>query len=253
MLPTAPHSTGQTTGSKAAPPRSSKGTILLLEDEVEAARLLTDFLQLEGFVVRPAANGHAALAVLRDELDTLSLAILDVMVPGPDGRAVLQHIRQSRRPTLPVILLTARDQESDEIMGLRLGADDYITKPASLHRIKARLDTLLRRSSTSAGGQRVRLGALELDRAGHSLILSGHDIAITLSEFKLLELLLEQPGATRTRQELLAALPHESDKFIFDRTVDAHIKNLRAKLPTIDLLIITVRGVGYRINPEFTR
>ena len=239
---------------KPAPtPAAAKGTILLLEDEAEAARLLTDYLQLEGFVVRWAADGHAALGLLRDELDRLSLAILDVMVPGPDGRAVLQHIRQSRRPQLPVVLLTARDQESDEIMGLRLGADDYITKPASLHLIKARLDNLLRRSSSPSAGSRLRLGALELDRAGHSLLLSGHDIPLTLSEFKLLELLLEQPGTTRTRQELLNALPNEGEKFVFDRTVDAHIKNLRAKLPTIDELIVTVRGVGYRVNPDFAK
>ncbi len=229
-----------------------KGTILLLEDEPDAARLMSEFLTLEGFAVRLAADGHAALQLINEGLDSLSLAMLDVMVPGPDGRSVLQHIRQSRRPTLPVILLTAKDQETDEIMGLRLGADDYITKPASLHLIKARLDTLLRRSQPT-NQHRLRLGALELDRGGHSLQLAGHDIPITLSEFRMLELLLESPGATRSRQDLLAVLPHEGEKFVFDRTVDAHIKNLRAKLPTIDELIVTVRGVGYRVNPDFAR
>ena len=233
-----------------APP---KGHVLLLEDEADTARLLTDFLQLEGYTVTHAPDGHVALNELSLHGERFHLAILDHMVPGPDGRAVLNYIRSHQRlQRLPVIMLTARDEEADEIATLRLGADDYITKPASLHRIKARLDTLLRRSPTATQGTR-HLGALALDRSSYSLTLAGHDIPLTLSEFKLLELLMEPVGTTRGRSELLAVLPSEGERYVFDRTVDAHIKNLRAKLPTYDELIMTVRGVGYRINPDFAR
>jgi DNA-binding response OmpR family regulator len=230
-----------------------KPRILLLEDEAEAALALQDFLEIKGFVVAHFANGQSALHALQEKFNRFSLAILDVMVPGADGMQVLKHIRQaSHHPELPVLLLTAKDQEMDEISGLQAGADDYVTKPASLHLIGARIDNLLRRRSTATQAPTEwQLGILAVSATENRVRLGGNTIPCTLSEFILLRHLLENAGQVYTRQQLVQLLTNDPNKFVFDRTVDVHIKNLRAKLATQDELIRTVRGVGYSINPDF--
>jgi DNA-binding response OmpR family regulator len=219
--------------------------ILLVDDEPRIVKLARDYLEKDGFRVISAGDGITALASARRERP--DLIVLDLMLPGMDGREVCRALR--RESDVPIIMLTARAEESDQVVGLELGADDYVTKPFSPRALVARVRALLRRSRGQVKvPKRIRAGALEIDLDAHRVTRDGEVIHLTPSEFKLLTLLARRPGQTLTREQLMDDL-HGGSIGSFDRSVDSHIKNLRRKLET-DMerprFIETVYGVGYR-------
>ena len=217
--------------------------ILIVDDEPKVARLARDYLEKNGFRVTTAADGQSALTIARREKP--DLIILDLMLPRIDGREVCRTLR--RESSVPIIMLTALSEEIDQVTGLEIGADDYITKPFSVRALVARVRALLRRTrgDVRAPGI-VRLGGLEIDSEKYSVLFNGIPIKITPSEFKLLYLLASRPGQTFTREQLLDDL-HGAASSI-DRSIDSHIKNLRRKLETAagKPMIETVYGIGYR-------
>ncbi|MEW6307608.1 MAG: response regulator transcription factor [Bacillota bacterium] len=226
--------------------------ILVVEDEPAILKLVAYNLERDGFEVAQAADGPAALKAC--QLDPFDLILLDIMLPGLDGLEVFRRLRTSR-PEVPVVFLTARDAEVDRIVGLELGADDYITKPFSPRELVARVKAVLRRAGRGApaegGGAMVR-GDLRIDLNRHEVTRAGEGIALTPTEFSLLTHLARHPGRVYTRATLLDAI--WGIDFAGDtRTVDMHISNLRDKLepdPARPRYIVTVRGVGYRLEGE---
>ena len=226
-------------------------TILVVDDEAKIADLARDYLEHAGFAVRIAADGHAALtAVRRDRPD---LVVLDLGLPGLDGLDVTREIR--RDSNLPVIMLTARDDELDKLLGLELGADDYLTKPFSPRELVARVRAVLRRvdnAADSGAAELIRAGDLTLDLPRMRADLAGRTVDLTPTEFALLAALARQPGRIFTRSQLLDAL-HGVAFESYERAIDTHIKNLRRKLepdPRRPVLVLTVYGVGYRFVDE---
>jgi DNA-binding response OmpR family regulator len=221
--------------------------ILVVDDEPKIVRLARDYLEKDGFRVLSAGDGPAALAMARAEKP--DLIVLDIMLPGMDGWEVCRRLR--RETDTPIIMLTARAEESDQIVGLELGADDYVTKPFSPRALVARVRAVLRRAQGQVKFPAVlRLGGLEIDLPGRRLELDGQPLQLTPNEFKLLALLARHPGQTLTREQLLDEL-HGAAYPSFDRSIDSHIKNLRRKLQAGSgqtPLIETVYGVGYRLN-----
>jgi DNA-binding response OmpR family regulator len=217
--------------------------ILVVDDEPKIVRLARDYLEKNGFRVLAAADGQSALAAARREKPDLIL--LDLMLPNIDGREVCRILR--RDSDVPIIMLTALAEEIDQVTGLEIGADDYITKPFSPRALVARVRALLRRTR---GGVRapgvIRAGGLEIDSVRYSVAFNGSPLKLTPNEFKLLQLLAGRPGQTLTREQLLDDLHGAASSL--DRSVDSHIKNLRRKLETAsgESMIETVYGIGYR-------
>jgi DNA-binding response OmpR family regulator len=217
--------------------------ILVVDDEPKVARLARDYLERNGFRVLIAADGQSALAMARREKP--DLVILDLMLPQIDGREVCRILR--RESDVPIIMLTALSEEIDQVTGLEIGADDFITKPFSVRALVARVQALLRRTRGDVRTPSiVRSGGLEIDPAKHHVTFDGNPIKLTPNEFKLVQVLASHPGQTLTRQQLLDDL-HGSASSI-DRSVDSHIKNLRKKLEAVsgEPMIETVYGIGYR-------
>jgi DNA-binding response OmpR family regulator len=226
-------------------------SILVVDDEPKIADLARDYLEHAGFTVRIAADGEAALtAVRRDRPD---LVVLDLGLPGLDGLDVTRAIR--RDSNLPVIMLTARDDELDKLLGLELGADDYLTKPFSPRELVARVRAVLRRVDAAAEPDAVsmiRAGDLTLDLPRMRADLAGRAVDLTPTEFALLAAMARQPGRIFTRSQLLDAV-HGVAFESYERAIDTHIKNLRRKLepdPRRPVLVLTVYGVGYRFADE---
>jgi DNA-binding response OmpR family regulator len=226
-------------------------TILVVDDEPRIAALARDYLEHAGFVVVIAASGEAALeAIHRDRPD---LVVLDLGLPGIDGLDVTRAIR--RTSSLPVIMLTARDDELDKLLGLELGADDYVTKPFSPRELVARVRAVLRRvdaATQPASDELVRAGDLTLDVPRMRADLGGHRVDLTPTEFALLAALARQPGRIFTRSQLLDAV-HGVAFESYERAIDTHIKNIRRKLepdPRRPVLVLTVYGVGYRFADD---
>jgi DNA-binding response OmpR family regulator len=221
--------------------------ILVVDDEPKIVRLARDYLEKDGFGVLSAGDGPTALAMARSERP--DLIVLDIMLPGMDGWEVCRRLR--RETEVPIIMLTARAEESDQIVGLELGADDYVTKPFSPRALVARVRAVLRRSQGQVQAPAVlRLGGLDIDLPGRRASLDGQPLQLTPNEFKLLALLARHPGQTLTREQLLDEL-HGAAYPSFDRSIDSHIKNLRRKLqsrPDKPVSIETVYGIGYRFN-----
>lgn len=217
--------------------------ILVVDDEPKIVRLARDYLEKNGFRVTTAADGQSALTVARREKP--DLIILDLMLPILDGREVCKVLR--RESDVPIIMLTALAEEVDQVTGLEIGADDYITKPFSPRAMIARVRALLRRTR---GGVKspsiIRAGGLEIDAERYSVTFKDAPIKLTPNEFKLLQLLASRPGQTLTREQLLDDLHGAASSF--DRSVDSHIKNLRKKLEAAsgEAMIETVYGIGYR-------
>ena len=217
--------------------------ILVVDDEPKIVRLARDYLEKNGFRVTTAADGQSALTVARREKP--DLIILDLMLPILDGREVCKVLR--RESDVPIIMLTALAEEVDQVTGLEIGADDYITKPFSPRAMIARVRALLRRTR---GGVKapsiIRVGGLEIDAERYSVTFKEAPIKLTPNEFKLLQLLASRPGQTLTREQLLDDLHGAASSF--DRSVDSHIKNLRKKLEAASgqAMIETVYGIGYR-------
>jgi two-component system alkaline phosphatase synthesis response regulator PhoP len=221
-------------------------TILVADDSPEILRITRDYLEHAGFSVLTATDGAGALRLARQREP--DLVVLDLSMPEMDGLDVARAIR--RDSALPIIMLTARADESDTLVGLELGADDYITKPFSPKELVARVRAVLRRTSGAAEPtERLSVGALSIDVPRMAVSVDGRAIDLTPTEFQLLLTMARQPGRVFTRSQLLDAV-HGTAFESYERAIDAHIKNLRRKLepqPSSAHLIQTVFGVGYRL------
>ncbi len=224
-------------------------TILVVEDEPKIAELLKLYLEREGFRVEIALDGAVALQRFRQ--NSPALVVLDINLPIIDGLEVCRQIR--RDSSLPIIMLTARDEEADKLIGLELGADDYVTKPFSPREVVARVRAVLRRASAAATPQELlRAGDITLDASRHQVRRGDRLLELTPTEFRLLEVLMRHPGRVFSRLQLLDQVQGEAFEG-YERTVDAHVKNLRQKLepdPQHPRLIQTVYGVGYRFAED---
>jgi two-component system, OmpR family, alkaline phosphatase synthesis response regulator PhoP len=219
--------------------------ILIVDDEPEIVRLVADYLSAAGFAVVTARNGEEALARARGEAP--DLVILDLGLPGMDGLDVARALR--RTSDVPIIMLTARDDETDKLIGLELGADDYVTKPFSPREVVARVRAVLRRRAGAGQSEVINVGDLTLDVPRLRATRGGQPIDLTATEFALLETLARQPGRVFTRAQLLDAI-HGVAFESYERAIDAHVKNIRRKLepqPHSPSYLLTVYGVGYRL------
>lgn len=224
-----------------------KGTILLIDDEKDLIELVRYNLERDGFDVIAAADGQSGLEIVRKHRP--DLVVLDLMMPGLDGLAVCRQLRADPRSGgIPVIMLTARATEADRIVGLELGADDYITKPFSPREVVARVKAVLRRGGSRGDERQVlQVGDLVIDLSGHEVTCSGRRVNLTATEFRILEFLASRPGRVFSRDEIIdAALGNEMA--VFDRTVDVHITAIRRKLGDGADRIETVRGFGYKLR-----
>ncbi|MCA0458304.1 MAG: response regulator transcription factor [Chloroflexi bacterium] len=224
-------------------------TIMIVDDKASAQRLLADYLTANGFRTVVANNGREALFVARHEKP--DLVLLDIMMPEMDGYEFMRHFRKERNT--PVIMLTAKMEEVDKVVGLELGADDYVTKPFGMAELVARVRAVLRRVYDEAPAPDVlRAGAVVLDKKTHMVQVEGRRIELTPSEFDLLAILMVEPGQVFSRGDLLDKLKGNAFENV-ERTVDVHIRNLRAKIEpdaANPRYVLTVFGVGYRFNPE---
>ncbi len=226
-------------------------TILIIEDEPELVRVLRAYLEQAGFTVLSSGRGDTGLVTW--ESTHPDLIVLDLNLPGLDGLEVARSIRKSSLggANTPILMLTARVEEKDQLIGLDIGADDYITKPFSPRLVVAHIKALLRRAEASSLQNRtLRAADLEIDQDAHIVLHAGKIVDLTPTEFNLLVTLARQPGRTYSRLQLLEAIQGDAYEG-YERTIDAHIKNLRAKIepdPPRPRYIQTVFGVGYRFN-----
>ena len=220
--------------------------ILVVDDEPKIVQLVRDYLERAGFVVSTARDGDEALR--RAHQERPDLIVLDLGLPGFDGLEVTRRLR--RDSGVPIIMLTARDDETDKVVGLELGADDYVTKPFSPRELAARVGAVLRRHARDAGAEVLRAGDLTLDVPRLRTEVSGRGVSLTATEFQLLSALARQPGRVFTRSQLLDAI-HGVAFESYERAIDAHVKNIRRKLepdPRTPRYLLTVYGVGYRLS-----
>jgi DNA-binding response OmpR family regulator len=237
--------------------RQAKKTILVVDDEKDLVDLIAYNLQRNGYQALVAGTGTDALDIAGRELP--DLIILDLMLPGIDGTEVARRLRADARTAgIPIIMLTAKGEETDIVVGLTLGADDYVTKPFSMKVLLARLSTVLRRAEQSAGaganpseGAVLRAGPLTIDTSKHDVLVNGESIRLTLTEFRLLTALVQARGRVLTRDQLMDKAMG-TDVFVTDRAIDVHITAIRKKLGAANWLIHTVRGVGYRLQESPT-
>ena len=219
--------------------------ILIVDDEPEILRLVRDYLASAGFSVTTAATGDEAL--MRARTDPPDLVVLDLGLPGLDGLDVTRALR--RNGDVPIIMLTARDDETDKLIGLELGADDYVTKPFSPRELVARVRAVLRRHDRDGSDELLRAGALALDVPRMRLEVEGRAVGLTATEFSLVAAMARQPGRVFTRSQLLDAI-HGVTFESYERAIDAHVKNIRRKIeldPHDPRHLLTVYGVGYRL------
>lgn len=218
--------------------------ILIVEDEPKLAMLLQDYLRAASFDTEWTANGNDAIPAIREHAP--DLVVLDLMLPGRDGLDICRELRQFS--AVPVVMLTARVEEIDRLLGLELGADDYICKPFSPREVVARIKAILRRASGAAAPGAT--AALQIDAGAHTARLDGQLLDLTPVEFRLLKALASAPGQIFSRDRLLDHL-YDDHRIVTDRTVDSHIKNLRRKLEAVRAEGETIRsiyGVGYRLD-----
>jgi len=224
-------------------------TILVVDDEPEIVKLVRAYLEEAGYRVMTARNGREALLVTRHEKP--DLIILDLTMPEMDGLEFTRRLRQEKNT--PIIMLTARVEETDRIIGLEMGADDYVTKPFSPREIVSRVRAVLRRVQPEPAVVEVlRAGDLILDRNEHSLTIADQPMELTPTEFDLLATLMAHPGRAFSRMELLERVQGEAFA-AYERTIDAHVKNLRAKIepdPSTPRYVLTVFGVGYKFAKD---
>ncbi|HEY8019709.1 MAG TPA: response regulator [Thermoanaerobaculia bacterium] len=230
----------------------ARDRILLIEDEPDIAEVLQYNLEKEGFEVETARRGDSGLEAVRR--DTPDLILLDLMLPGLDGLELTRLLkRDGGLSRIPIVMLTARGEEVDRIVGLELGADDYISKPFSPREVVLRVKAVLRRLQPDGNGaegasESLAVGGIRLDVAGHRLAVNGGEVPLTATEFRLLKLLIERGGRVQTRGQLLSDVWGYAED-IDSRTVDTHIRRLRRKLGPEAERIETVIGVGYRLRP----
>ncbi len=220
----------------------SEINILVVDDEEDVVEVVSHFLEREGYTVQRAYDGEEALEKVTSEID---LILLDIMLPGLDGYEVCKRLRSRvETETIPIIFLTAKIEEEDQVKGLMLGADAYLTKPVSNRVITAQVKAVLRRSGVEES-KTLQVDNLTIYEDEYRASLEGKDLGLTLTEFELVRYLVRHPRKAFTRQQLLETIWKDA-MMVTERTVDAHIKNLREKLGPFARHIQTVRGVGYR-------
>lgn len=224
----------------------TRQTILIVDDESRMRKLLSDFLVKTGYNVLEAENGRQALDIFYKEKD-LSLMILDVMMPEMDGWEVCREIRKTS--SLPIIMLTARAEEKDELLGFKLGVDEYISKPFSPKILVARVEAILRRTSDVTGEDLIECGAIRVDQTAHMVYVDGETIELSVKEFELLVYFMENKGIALSREKILNSV-WNYDYFGDARTIDTHVKKLRSKLGVRGNYIHTIWGLGYKFEPE---
>lgn len=224
----------------------SKQQVLIVEDEEKIAALLRDYLQQDGFDTHWIARGDEVVTWLRDHQP--SAILLDIMLPGNDGLSVCQEIRGFSE--VPIILVSARVEELDRVLGLELGADDYVCKPFSGREVVARVKALLRRANRPSWSEQDGYRGLQVDGDRFEVIVEGDEIVLTPVEFRILALLVQDPGRVYSRDALIGSM-YLDGRIVSDRTVDSHVKNLRKKLCAAtgdEDWIRSIYGIGYRID-----
>lgn len=220
--------------------------VLVVDDDLAVRQLVSEYLAQNDFRVSAAASGAELMGAFRAQV--VDLVLLDLRLQGEDGMQLLQQLRAESQ--LPVIILTGRTEEADRVMGLELGADDYVTKPFSLRELVARIKVGLRRQTGRRKSPLHRLGNIEIDLPSHRVTKNGAELSLTKKEYEILELLLSRPGEVITRDEFLNQLWGE-DVYVTHRVIDTHMASLRKKLeddPNNPEHILSVRGVGYRLD-----
>jgi two-component system, OmpR family, phosphate regulon response regulator PhoB len=227
-------------------------TILVVDDEPTISQVVASYLRRDGFRAVTAADGPSAVEAAREHRP--DLVVLDVMLPGFDGLQVMARLRQERH--VPVILLTARGEESDRVVGLRLGADDYVVKPFSVRELVLRLGVIFRarhpspvNATPNQQRRRYVVGPLELDVDGYHVFVNGAEVHVSTLEMRLLAYLVEHRGRVRSREDLLEDVWGYKPG-VSTRTIDTHVKRLRDKLGDAGALVETVRGTGYRLSAD---
>ena len=223
-------------------------TVLIVEDDADIRELIRYNMEREGYKVVECASAEEAEDCLKRTVP--GLVLLDLMLPGTDGFAFCRAIRANERTAqVPVIMVTARDEDADIVAGLEVGADDYVTKPFSARILSARVRAVLRRRALEPGDEKNLLsrGPIEIDRTHHAVKIDGQPLTLTLSEFKTLDLFMKRPGVVFSRYQIVDAV-HGADYPVTDRSVDVQIVGLRRKLGKYSDLIETIRGVGYRMK-----
>lgn len=222
-------------------------SVLVVDDEPDIVEIVQYNLEKAGYTVFTAEDGTTALKFARET--ALSLIVLDLMLPGLEGTDVCRILKQDERTrNIPILMLTAKGEETDRVVGLELGADDYVVKPFSPKELVLRINAILRRTQghTAVSGM-IHIGPLSLDIEGHTVLVNEIPVSLTATEFKLITTLYGRRGRVQSRNELLDVV-WGYDYMGYGRTVDAHIKRLREKLGDASTLIETVRGVGYRFT-----
>ncbi|PIQ08890.1 MAG: DNA-binding response regulator [Ignavibacteriales bacterium CG18_big_fil_WC_8_21_14_2_50_31_20] len=224
--------------------------ILVVDDEKDIVEFIQYNLEKEGFEVITAHNGNEALEAIKEKPD---LVVLDVMMPGIDGYEVCEKIRlEDKYKSIPILLLTAKTREQDEIRGLELGADDYITKPVSIQKLIARIKSNIRQSEsniTEISNGIIEVGPIKIDREAYIVYLNAEKIVFPRKEFEIIYYLANKPGKVIPREQLLSSIWGD-DVFVGDRTIDVHVRKIREKLDKYSNLIETVKGVGYRFKSQ---
>lgn len=222
--------------------------ILVVDDEARMRKLVRDFLAVKGYRVVEAGDGEEALKVFSENRDT-DLILLDVMMPKLDGFEVLKEIRKDSQ--VPVLMLTARSEERDELKGFQLGVDEYITKPFSPKILVARVEAVLRRTRTEgeSGGETLSAGGIVIDQDAHEVTIDGKPVELSFKEFELLTYFLRNQGIALSREKILTNV-WNYDYFGDARTIDTHVKKLRAKMGEKGALIHTIWGMGYKFDAE---
>ena len=218
--------------------------ILVVDDEARMRKLVADFLAKEGFEVLEAEDGEKAMDLFYADKD-IALVILDVMMPKMDGWQVLREMRESSQ--VPVIMLTARSDEKDELRGFDLGVDEYVTKPFSPRTLVARVEAILRRTSSRDENDRIELSGIVLDKSAHQVTIDGEPVELSFKEFELLEYFMENNRIALSRENILNHV-WNYDYYGDARTIDTHVKKLRSKLGSKGELIKTIWGMGYKLE-----
>ncbi len=225
------------------------GKILVVDDEARMRKLVRDFLTKDGYTVVEAGDGEEALNVFYEQRD-IDLILLDVMMPKMDGYEVTRQIRESSQ--VPIVMLTARSEERDELLGFSLGIDEYVTKPFSPKTLVARVNAILRRSSQAGAEEKISISGIVLDKQAHTVTVDGTPVELSFKEFELLQYFLENKGIALSRENILSNV-WNYDYYGDARTIDTHVKKLRAKLNSAsDLnrgeMIRTIWGMGYKFE-----
>ena len=219
-------------------------TVLVVDDESRMRKLIKDFLMQKDYKIIEAQDGEEALEIFNEKKDTISLIILDVMMPKLDGWSVLRQIRQASK--VPIIMLTARGEEQDELFGFELGVDEYISKPFSPKILVARVEAILNRANLNKNNVQ-ELGGIEIDTDGRTVKVDGKQVEMSLREYELLNYLIDNAGIALSRDKILNNV-WNYDYYGDTRTIDSHIKKIRHKLGKKGKYIETIRGIGYKFE-----